>query len=91
MLKISLVEGQRERRLIVEGTLVAPWASELAIACEKASADLEGRELIVDLRGLTAIGPAGETVLLQLIKDKTRLQCGVFARELLRQLVRRIQ
>lgn len=91
MLKISLVEDRRERRLVVEGTLVAPWASELAIACEKASADLEGRELIVDLRGLTAIGPAGETVLLQLIKDKTRLQCGVFARELLRQLVRRIQ
>ena len=53
MLKISLVDGQRERRLIVEGTLVAPWASELAIACEKARADLEGRELIVDLRGLT--------------------------------------
>jgi anti-anti-sigma regulatory factor len=91
MLKISLVDGRRERRLIVEGTLVAPWASELAISCEKARADLQGRELIVDLRGLTAIGPAGETVLLQLIKDKTRLQCGVFARELLRQLVRPTQ
>jgi anti-anti-sigma regulatory factor len=91
MLKISLVDGRRERRLIVEGTLVAPWASELAISCEKARADLQGRELIVDLRGLTAIGPAGEIVLLQLIKDKTRLQCGVFARELLRQLVRPTQ
>jgi anti-anti-sigma regulatory factor len=91
MLKISLVDGRRERRLIVEGTLVAPWASELAISCEKARAGLQGRELIVDLRGLTAIGPAGETVLLQLIKDKTRLQCGVFARELLRQLVRPTQ
>ena len=91
MLKISLVDGRRERRLIVEGTLVAPWASELAISCEKARADLQGRELIVDLRGLTAIGPAGEIVLLQLIKDKTRLQCGVFARKLLRQLVRPTQ
>jgi len=91
MLKISLVEGRRERRLIAEGTLVAPWAGELAIACERARADLQGRELVVDLRGLTAIGPDGETVLLQLIKDKTRLQCGVFARELLRQLARRPQ
>ena len=91
MLKISLVEGRRERRLIAEGTLVAPWAGELAIACERARADLQGRELVVDLRGLTAIGPDGETVLLQLIKDKTRLQCGVFARELLRQLARRTQ
>jgi hypothetical protein len=91
MLKISLVDGQRQRRLIVEGTLVAPWASELAIACEKARADLEGRELIVDLRSLTGIGPEGESVLLQLMKNKIKLQCGVFVRELLRQLVRSTQ
>jgi hypothetical protein len=91
MLKISLVDGQRQRKLIVEGTLVAPWASELAIACEKARADLEGRELIVDLRSLTGIGPEGESVLLQLMKNKVKLQCGVFVRELLRQLVRSSQ
>jgi anti-anti-sigma regulatory factor len=91
VLKISLVEDRCELRLVVEGTLVDPWASELAIACQKARADLQGRELIVDLRGLTAIGPAGETVLLQLVKEKTRLQCGVFATELLRQLARRAQ
>lgn len=91
MLKISLVDGQRERRLIVEGTLVDPWASELANTCEKARDDLEGRELIVDLRSLTGIGPEGERVLLQLMKNKIRLQCGVFVRELLRQLVRSTQ
>ena len=86
MLKIPLVDGQSQRKLIVEGTLVAPWANELAIACEKARADLEGRQLIVDLRSLTGIGPEGERVLLQLVKNKTKLQCGVFVRELLRQL-----
>ena len=91
MLKISLVDGQRQRRLIVEGTLVAPWASELAIACEKAREGLGGRELIVDLRSLIRISQEGERVLLQLMKDKTKLQCGVFVRELLRQLVRSTQ
>jgi hypothetical protein len=91
MLKISLVDDQRQRKLIVEGTLVTPWASELAIACEKARADLEGRELIVDLRGLTGIGLEGESLLLQLIKNQIKLQCGVFVRELLRQLVRNTQ
>ena len=91
MLKISLVDGQRQRRLIVEGTLVAPWASELAIACEEAREGLEGRELVVDLRGLTRIGPEGERALLQLMKNKTKFQCGVFVRELLRQLVRSTQ
>jgi hypothetical protein len=91
MLKISLVDSQRQRRLIVEGALVAPWASELAIACERARADLQGRELIVDLRSLTGIGPEGESVLLQLMKNKIKVQCGVFVRELLRQLVRGAQ
>jgi hypothetical protein len=88
LLKISLVDGQRQRTLIVEGTLVAPWASELAVACQKARDDLGARELIVDLRGLTGIGPEGERLLLQLTNNKTRLECGVFVRELLRQLVR---
>jgi len=87
MLKISLVDGPHQRRMIVEGTLVGPWADELMVAYERARGDLRGRELIVDLRGLTAVGPAGEVVLLQLIKDDIRFQCGVFARELLRQLV----
>jgi hypothetical protein len=91
MLKISLVEDQDERRLVVEGTLVGPWVSELAIACERAREDLGGRELIVDLRNLTGISPEGERALLQLMKNKTKLQCGVFVRELLRQLVRSSQ
>jgi hypothetical protein len=91
MLKISLIEDQHERRLIVEGTLVGPWVSELAIAYEKARHELERRELIVDLRSLTGIGPEGERLLLQLMKNKTKLQCGVFVKELLRQLVRSSQ
>jgi anti-anti-sigma regulatory factor len=91
MLKISLVDGQRQRRLIVEGTLVAPWASELTTACERAKADLDGRELIVDLRSVTGISPEGESVLLQLMRDKTKLQCGLFMSEVLRQLARETQ
>ena len=91
MLKISLVDGPRQRRMILEGALTAPWADELTAACETAGLDLDGRELIIDLRGVTEIGPDGESVLLRLIKDKIRFQCGVFARELLKQLVRTVQ
>ena len=29
MLKISIIEGHTQRRLIVEGKLVGPWAAEL--------------------------------------------------------------
>jgi anti-anti-sigma regulatory factor len=86
MLKISVVDGARKRRVIVEGALVAPWADELATACEKARADLQGREIIVDLRGVTGISRDGEKVLLQLIGYKIKVHCGIFVRELLRQL-----
>jgi anti-anti-sigma regulatory factor len=88
-LKISLVEGPRRRRLIVDGKLIAPWVVEFAAACEKAMADLHDRELIIDLRNITAISPEGESVLLQLMRKKLKFQCGIFMKELLRQLARK--
>jgi len=86
MLRISVVESPRRCRLVVEGKLIAPWTAELAAACEKARADLDGRELIVDLRNLTAIGAEGESVLLQLMSEKVKFRCGVFTKEVLRRL-----
>jgi anti-anti-sigma regulatory factor len=90
MLKISIVERHTHCRLIVEGKLVGPWAAELKSACEKANADLRGRELVLDMRHLTAISREGENVLLQLISDGVKFQCrGVFTKHVLKQLSRR--
>ena len=89
MLKITVVEEQRRRRLIVEGKLIAPWAAELTSACQTARTDLHDRELIVDLRGLTAISPEGEAVLLQLMREKVQFRCGVYMKEVVRQLARK--
>jgi hypothetical protein len=89
MLKITVVEHPRQRRLIVEGRLIAPWAAELTSACQTAGADLQDRKLIVDLRNVTAIGPEGEDVLLQLMRENVKLVCGVYIKEILKQLVRK--
>lgn len=89
MLRITVVENQRVRRVVVEGRLIAPWASELAGACQAAEAALENRKLIVDLRNVNAISPEGEDVLLDLIRRKVKLVCGVYTREIVRQLLRR--
>jgi anti-anti-sigma regulatory factor len=86
MLKITVVEHPRQRRLIVEGRLTAPSAAELTSACQTAGADLQNRKLIVDLRNVTAIGPEGEDVLLQLTHEKVKLVYGVYIKEILRQL-----
>jgi endonuclease III-like uncharacterized protein len=86
MLKITVVEDQRRRRVIVEGKLIAPWAAELTKAYQTARADLQDRELIVDLRSLSAIGPEGEDVLVHLMREKVKFICGVYMKEVLRQL-----
>ena len=89
MLKITVVEDLRQRRLVVEGRLIAPWAAELTSACRIAGADLQNRKLIVDLRNVSVIGPEGEDVLLQLMRENVKLVCGVYIKEILRQLVRK--
>ena len=86
MLKITVVGNQRRCRVIVEGKLIAPWAAELTSAYEAARANLRDRELIVDLRSLTAIGPEGEDVLLQLMREEVKFLSGVYMKEVLRQL-----
>jgi len=86
MLKITVVEGPRQRRMIVEGKLIVPWTAELTSAYQAARTDLQARELIVDLRSLTAMSPEGEAILVQLVRENVKFICGVYMREVLRQL-----
>jgi hypothetical protein len=91
MLKISIVENRSQRRLVLEGKLIAPWAAELKPACEKAKADLGDRELVVEVKNLTAINQSGENVLLELMREGVKLRgCGVFTKHLLKELTRRV-
>jgi hypothetical protein len=89
MLKISVVDGRSQRRVIVEGKLIAPWVAELRTACERARADLEDREFIVDLKNVTAINGEGEDALLELMKQRVKFRCGVFTEHFLKELTRR--
>jgi hypothetical protein len=69
MLKISILDTSNYRRLVIEGKLIFPWASELTSVWRQAAADLNGRELVVDLNGLTAITEDVENVLMELMKE----------------------
>jgi hypothetical protein len=86
MLKISVTNGPRQRRLVVEGTLVEPSVAELLSEYIKAKERLDGRELVVDITNLSAISRAGEDALLQLIDDHARFHSGIFMKEVLKQL-----
>jgi anti-anti-sigma regulatory factor len=90
MLRISVNETRSQFRLVLEGKLIAPWASELRNEWAKARANLNGRELIVDLRNITTISQEGENVLLELMSSGVKFRCcGVFTRQVLKQLARR--
>lgn len=90
MLRISIREVRNERRLIVEGKLIAPWSDELKTACDRARADLDGRELVIELTNLTAINQQGENALIALMSEGLKFRgCGVFTKQVLRQLARR--
>jgi len=92
MLKISLVDTTSHRRLVIEGKLIATWAAELGKVWQDAPADLNGRELVIDVKGLTAITEDGENVLLGLMKEGARFRSsGVFTKHVLKRLARKVR
>jgi len=89
MLKISTMEIRNQRRLVLEGKLIWPWTTELRRACEHAWKNLDGRELIIDLKNLTVISQQGEYLLAALMNEGIKVRSsGVFAKQVVRQLVR---
>ena len=90
MLKISLIDSARQRRLIVEGKLITPWAAELRSACTEAKVDLHDRELVIEMKHITTISQEGENVILELINEGNKFRCrGVFTKHVLKELTRR--
>jgi hypothetical protein len=90
MLKISLIDGAKRRRLILEGKLIAPWAAELRRACEEAKADLCGRELVVEMKHVSTISQEGENIIVDLLDRGIKFRSdGVFTKHVLKQLTRR--
>lgn len=91
-MKISVIESPVQLRVLFEGKLVAPWAAELRTACKKARVGLHGRELVIDLNGLTAVSQEGENTLLELVSEGVTVRSsGVFTKHVLRQLARRVR
>ena len=79
MFKISTVETQSQRTLVVEGTLVGPWVAELRTTWRNACQERGGRKLIVDLRNLTTISRAGEDAIFDLMKEGAKFSALTFS------------
>ena len=92
MLKISILDTPSRRQQLIEGKLVGPWATELARVWRQATVDLNGRALIIDVKGLTTITEDGENVLLELMKEGASFRSsGVFTKQILKRMARKIR
>ena len=90
MLKISIVDTHRLRRIVLEGKLLRPWTDEVERSWRSAGEDLGDRGLVIDLENVTLISPEGENVLVKLIRAGAKFSCeGVFNKHLLKELTRR--
>ena len=90
MFKISIIETRAQRRLVLEGKLIAPWTGELQSAWKSAGQELQGRKLVIDLTNVTVIGQDGENMLFELMKDGARFSCGdVLTKHVVKRLARR--
>jgi hypothetical protein len=92
MLKISVIDNRKERRMLLEGKLIAPWVAELRTAWKAANEEIEDRALVVDLRNITVISQEGEKALSELMIAGARFRCsGVLIKHVLKQLARKKQ
>lgn len=92
MLRITILDSPERRRLVLEGKLVAPWTAELRKECREASADLRGRELVIELKNVTSISEEGENVLRELMKEGVRFRAsGVFTKHVMKRLTHKIR
>jgi hypothetical protein len=89
MFKISIVEAGRRRRMVLEGTLVPPWTTEVERVWRDSREHLQGRKMIIDLRNVTLISHEGESTLLGLMRDGAIFSCrDVLTKHVLKRLAR---
>jgi ABC-type transporter Mla MlaB component len=91
MLKITVIDSEHKRTLVLEGKLREPWISELERSWTEAQGAKGARKIVVDLKDVTAISQVGENLLFQMMADGAMFNCcrGVLTKHVLQQLERR--
>ncbi len=91
MLKITAIDSEHKRTLVLEGSLVDSWINELERSWMDAQGGKGTRTIVVDLKDVTAISQGGEDLLFEMMARGARLMCcrGVLTKHVLQQLERR--
>jgi len=91
MLKITAIDNEHQRTLVLEGRLVDPWVSELERTWNEAQMSNPPRLIVVDMKDVTAISQGGENLLLQMMAGGATFNCcrGVLTKRVVQRLKRR--
>ena len=91
MLKITAVDDNHTRTLVLEGQLIDPWISELERSWSEARMSIRAPSIVVDLKDVTTISQHGENVLYRMMAEGVQLNCcrGVLTKHVLQQLKQR--
>jgi hypothetical protein len=90
MFKISIIENDDQRKLVLEGKLSPPWTTEVEGVWKNAAEGLQGRKLMIDLCEVTHISPEGEEILSKLMSYGAKFSCmDVLTKHVLKQLARK--
>jgi hypothetical protein len=92
MLRISVVESDGQKKLVLEGTLVPPWTAEVEKAWQGATSGASDRKPMIDLQNVTDINRDGEETLYKLMGQGARFRCvDVFTKDVLRRVAKKIR
>ena len=91
MLRISTTETDTDVLLVLEGKLIAPWTDEVKRVVEGKGNGINRPKLTIDVKEVTEISADGEEALLYCLSHGAKFQGGgVYMRQVLRQLARRV-
>ena len=90
VLKITTIQTEGQRKLVLEGKLIEPWVTEFKKAWQEANESLNGSTLVIDLGDVTVISSQAEKVLLEIRREGGRFVCaGILNKHLVRQIDRK--
>ncbi len=93
MLKITAVDDDHRRTLVLEGQLIDPWLGELERSWFETRMSIGSDRIVVDLKDVTAISERGENILYDMMTNGATFNCcrGVLTRHVVQQLKQRIK
>ncbi len=93
MLKVTVNGSEDQTTLVLEGKLMDPWLPEARRAWDEVRNNIEARQIVIDLKDVTAISEKGQEFLREVMAKGAKFNCcrGILTKHVVRRLVHRFR